>query len=175
MDNSLSLRNHINIHLRNPQHNYIISENCKHCKRDRRISYGTNFKTHQSLDIHQITPITYHHMYRTIIPTNQPHLTSNRESISSDTDTVYGFPDEDFDLDFSSNSISLQMVNNNSILSIYIKNNNCMEKCTICYEYLKSFQIIRTVICNHQFHYQCLDKWLESRRNCPLCRYEFFG
>lgn len=25
-------------------------------------------------------------------------------------------------------------------------------------------------VCTHKFHVSCIDKWLDSHRNCPLCR-----
>ena len=64
MDISLSLKRHIEVHLKNPQNNYILSEKCRHCKHDRRISYGTNFKTPKSLKTQTITPINYNNIYR---------------------------------------------------------------------------------------------------------------
>ena len=174
MDISLSLKKHIKIHLKNPQNNYILSEKCRHCKHDRRISYGTNFKTPKSLKTQTITPINYNNIYRlSNIPPTNPTASDYESDVS---DTVYGFSDADLlDLEYYLNpGISLQTVNNNSVLSIYVREDNNVEKCAICYDNLKSLQIIRNIVCNHYFHYKCIDTWLYENRTCPMCRYDFF-
>ena len=171
MDISLSLKKHIKIHLKNPQNNYILSENCKHCKHDRRISYGTNFKTPKSLKTQTITPINYNNIYRPSFNEITYPVASDYESESSET--IYGFPDEDIESFLNnSNNMSLETVNNNSILSIYVREGDNIERCPICYDELKTFQIVRTIVCNHQFHYDCVDKWFYQNRTCPMCRYE---
>ena len=47
------------------------------------------------------------------------------------------------------------------------------ETCNICGDLLKDSYTIKT-ICNHTFHYECLQKSLlhnyEKTNNCPLCR-----
>ena len=35
----------------------------------------------------------------------------------------------------------------------------------------ESFEIVRKLSCGHQFHQKCVDKWFETKDNCPLCRY----
>lgn len=51
-------------------------------------------------------------------------------------------------------------------------NNVIDNECIICYEKME-YGIIRTP-CNHYFHTECLNKWLESNKrdnkNCPICR-----
>lgn len=43
--------------------------------------------------------------------------------------------------------------------------------CTICQDELKDGDRVRTIrSCQHLFHAACLDPWLISKRNCPLCR-----
>lgn len=41
-------------------------------------------------------------------------------------------------------------------------------KCPIC---LDSLNKIYTTICNHDFHEDCINTWLETRNNCPICRH----
>lgn len=72
--------------------------------------------------------------------------------------------------------------NNNSI-NIYsylydnldekIKEN--VENCSICFEKLNSEDVLSITSCSHIYHYNCLDKWIESKKDCvdilcPLCR-----
>ena len=42
------------------------------------------------------------------------------------------------------------------------------QKCPICLEELESE--IKETSCEHTFHKYCLDKWLETKNSCPLCR-----
>ncbi|KAF8730098.1 hypothetical protein HU200_017065 [Digitaria exilis] len=46
-----------------------------------------------------------------------------------------------------------------------------MEQCHICLTEYEDGEQIRTLPCKHEFHLQCVDKWLkEIHRVCPLCR-----
>ncbi|KAL6633370.1 hypothetical protein ACP70R_026041 [Stipagrostis hirtigluma subsp. patula] len=46
-----------------------------------------------------------------------------------------------------------------------------MEQCHICLTEYDDGDQIRTLPCKHEFHLQCVDKWLkEVHRVCPLCR-----
>ena len=44
-----------------------------------------------------------------------------------------------------------------------------MSDCNICFEklVLKETQILH---CNHEFHDDCIEKWLEENNTCPYCR-----
>jgi len=46
-------------------------------------------------------------------------------------------------------------------------------KCPICFESWKYGIIYFTTCCNHQFHPECLEKWVIRTPNCPICRSEF--
>ncbi|KAL4453747.1 hypothetical protein ABPG74_009643 [Tetrahymena malaccensis] len=50
------------------------------------------------------------------------------------------------------------------------RNKQCCSLCLL--EFVKG-QKLRITICSHQFHSQCLEEWLESNENCPLCRQSF--
>ncbi len=43
-----------------------------------------------------------------------------------------------------------------------------MDPCSICTEPLSGER--RILACNHQFHQSCIDKWLEIKVTCPMCR-----
>ena len=45
------------------------------------------------------------------------------------------------------------------------------EKCSICWEPIGNLSR-KTLICNHSFHSNCVNRWLESNSSCPLCRRE---
>ena len=44
------------------------------------------------------------------------------------------------------------------------------EGCVICLERYKKNERIITLKCNHIFHFQCIEEWLENKESCPLCR-----
>ena len=44
------------------------------------------------------------------------------------------------------------------------------EECAICNINYKEGDIIRKFEkCPHFFHYKCIDKWLDTNKNCPVC------
>ena len=54
--------------------------------------------------------------------------------------------------------------------STYIEKSNDNNCCSICFETLKN-KSCRKLICNHQFHINCIDKWLSKNNSCPICRH----
>lgn len=46
--------------------------------------------------------------------------------------------------------------------------------CSICHEDMYFDQKITQTMCSHKFHTECLDKWLEKKHNCPMCRHGLF-
>lgn len=42
--------------------------------------------------------------------------------------------------------------------------------CKICFDDFESGNLIKILRCKHEFHAKCVDVWLQSHRNCPLCR-----
>ena len=42
-------------------------------------------------------------------------------------------------------------------------------ECSICYEKINKTNIYESK-CNHSFHVNCIEKWLERYNTCPLCR-----
>jgi hypothetical protein len=67
--------------------------------------------------------------------------------------------------------------NKNGILlnELIIKSNIYFTKdiflCSICLNE-KNDNIIRRLICNHDFHINCIDLWLSCNKTCPICRLE---
>ena len=169
---NLNLQRHIKIHLQNPDHNYILSENCPYCKHDRRISYGKHFQTPRTVG-HQVRfPIDYRNIYdASLYPTlhDRPRAPEPISPVSSNTVITY------FDTDsvYSSYYTSLKEVNHNSELSIYLRGNQDAERCPVCCSTIQSFQIVRTLFCGHRFHHECVDRWLENKNTCPVCRFTF--
>ena len=47
----------------------------------------------------------------------------------------------------------------------------CSE-CVVCMNTIKEGDIIRTLPCFHKYHRQCIDRWLQVKPQCPMCRAE---
>ena len=45
----------------------------------------------------------------------------------------------------------------------------CSE-CVVCMNTIKEGDIIRTLPCFHKYHRQCIDRWLQVKPQCPMCR-----
>ena len=45
-----------------------------------------------------------------------------------------------------------------------------ISNCVICMENFKEGDTLRTMICLHRFHRNCIDKWIKSNAICPICR-----
>jgi hypothetical protein len=43
------------------------------------------------------------------------------------------------------------------------------EECYICYENITNTEK-KVLICKHQFHKLCINRWLENNITCPICR-----
>ena len=74
--------------------------------------------------------------------------------------------------------VALDKLNLNTKL-IILNNNNLNyynqlsgpSGCSICNTQFKINDIIRKInMCNHFFHYECVDKWFQSKSTCPICR-----
>ncbi|GBL75951.1 hypothetical protein AVEN_61310-1 [Araneus ventricosus] len=42
--------------------------------------------------------------------------------------------------------------------------------CPICLGAATRQGQVKRLLCSHEFHQSCVDKWLNRSRNCPLCR-----
>ena len=60
----------------------------------------------------------------------------------------------------------------------YLLNNN--DFCSICRNHLEDYSIyikhpcqlnnsIIKGVCNHQFHYECINNWISKNNRCPNC------
>jgi len=93
--------------------------------------------------------------------TNNQHPNNYDNDDDEDSDIEYGFPNES----------DIKKINDNSILEVFRETQ--MKQCSVCYTNIKFGDIVRKLKCNHIFHQECVDKWLEEKLSCPLCRYKF--
>ena len=65
----------------------------------------------------------------------------------------------------------LHSLRENSTVDLYQNIESDYDTCCICRERLRNTDIIRRFnSCNHIFHMNCIDTWLESHTVCPVCR-----
>jgi hypothetical protein len=82
---------------------------------------------------------------------------------------------EDVDIEETDYFKCCKEINNILGKSEKIKENDILiknkEYCNICFEEY-SIKTYKRVLpdCKHCFHKKCIDKWLKSKSNCPICR-----
>ncbi|KAH7723884.1 ring finger-H2 protein [Aphelenchoides avenae] len=56
----------------------------------------------------------------------------------------------------------------------YVKDPNVpeqeRERCTVCLTDFETGDELRTLSCSHLFHVDCIDRWLQYNKKCPVCR-----
>ena len=48
------------------------------------------------------------------------------------------------------------------------------ETCTICLDNYEKNDEITELDCGHIYHYKCIYQWVQSKKSCPLCRFQLF-
>ena len=48
-------------------------------------------------------------------------------------------------------------------------------ECPICMEDMVAGAVVRTLPCFHRLHKDCIDKWLEVKKTCPICKTSVSG
>jgi len=57
-------------------------------------------------------------------------------------------------------------------VSLYVKSLDGIGSCVVCMEEYETGGYLRKLSCKHEFHKECIDKWLESHFTCPTCKKE---
>lgn len=54
--------------------------------------------------------------------------------------------------------------------SVDEKSSLLQRECPVCLEKFEVGQQVRTLQCLHSFHMDCIDHWLHTNKNCPVCK-----
>lgn len=66
------------------------------------------------------------------------------------------------------NNVSLESLRTQTTIEVY---EGEPEMCTICRAEMNEGHVVRKInSCGHQFHINCIDRWLEEHTRCPTCR-----
>lgn len=133
---------HINVHLINPDINYVKTENCRFCARDRKIHYGGY------ADIKNTYGVTYEFNYYWLIQLRNTAILHNLPV----NDKLYRLT---------------KVKNTHNIISHKCKNGKQM--CSICM-FNDNKKYVKLKKCQHIFHQECLKEWTYYSDTCPLCR-----
>ena len=66
--------------------------------------------------------------------------------------------------------INKNLINKSSVS--VCKNYNKDDVCVICQDEVSKGDIIRTLICKHLYHLECIDTWFSENKKCPTCKNE---
>ncbi|KAF8052381.1 hypothetical protein N665_1564s0003 [Sinapis alba] len=82
-----------------------------------------------------------------------------------------GLPEEDVKNHLKTRTCSVINLAEESSSSPQTKDRET-EPCTICQESFKNEEKIATLDCGHEYHAECLEKWLIVKNVCPICKSE---
>ena len=108
-----------------------------------------------------------------------PSLNNIQNMIDSILGTIPNMPNE-LSIEFPINNLppvsqlnSIENINNQSYLITVNEHNKhtyIHEECSICNINYNLEDIVRKFDkCPHYFHYKCIDRWLNTNKNCPIC------
>eukprot|EP00581_Thalassiosira_minuscula_P008079 CAMPEP_0183704376 /NCGR_PEP_ID=MMETSP0737-20130205/1709_1 /TAXON_ID=385413 /ORGANISM="Thalassiosira miniscula, Strain CCMP1093" /LENGTH=476 /DNA_ID=CAMNT_0025931219 /DNA_START=74 /DNA_END=1504 /DNA_ORIENTATION=- len=136
--------------------------------------------TQEGVRLNQMSPIDRHilqmlmsNAVRTGAATNE---TANQ--ILEELLQQYGFPDEDNLRQGGRRAATPQQIEQNTTTQTLDKESIAelsenQSTCNICLEEFKTGDEMRKVThCNHTFHKECIDRWLERVASCPICKHE---
>jgi hypothetical protein len=71
---------------------------------------------------------------------------------------------------FVSHGVTKEQVEEYCAATPFISSLNIGASCPICLGEYQTEESVRTLPCVHAYHADCIDAWLKTCNNCPLCR-----
>ena len=169
---------HYTYHTRFSNINFVRVNNCPYCKRSRRINYDNNLRVSQPNNvlssIEQLSNVSrVIREYNNIRDRNMPNVylidrhQQNQQQNSSNNNNLYERLNS---LEDHVVKTTLETINKHSNIIVNDKKDD--QRCVICLKNIKKNEIVRELKCNHSFHIKCIDRWLETNKYCPICKYK---
>ena len=95
----------------------------------------------------------------------QRNTTQNINDMNTRVESLRGILNSLIPNDIIQNGLSIEIIND-----IKRSNEILKDDCSICLN--KENKEIMILNCNHNFHSDCLQKWLIRSKKCPICRNE---
>jgi len=83
-----------------------------------------------------------------------------------DQDTIYNMLNINMDVYDPPSTTVLDQC----ITSTYVKHEHDDESCAICLCEFEDNENVKKLICNHQFHDNCIMTWFKDHSTCPICK-----
>ena len=95
---------------------------------------------------------------------NQPSSTTQEtQTATTEDDLIY------FETSPANTGLPLSLLTSRTTLGV--KTDDAESTCVICHNNIEKNSIYRKINqCEHMFHVQCIDEWLQSNSTCPVCR-----
>ena len=76
----------------------------------------------------------------------------------------------------SNHNLSITIDNSPDFSRLYIREtlsplHQPLFTCSICLD--DSTENVKTLLCGHKFHKDCIEEWFDREETCPMCRIEF--
>ena len=114
------------------------------------------------------------------------HLVNSRDFTGNDYDQLHNFVDENGPAAMSYfsaigateaeiNRLPRRTIEANDDLLSRLGVGGQQQQCSICLEQFQVGETVRTIPCFHTFHSSCIDPWLATKSECPICKHSAIG
>ena len=128
----------------------------RYLNRMRRIPVFSPIRSSEYLTVRRYNPTFSIDFYVSVPNNNNEDSNTTYQTLSQLEDVKIG--------------ISLKKLIKNSIVKLSTSESGL---CVICQDDIGVKEVIRNINkCNHNFHIDCIDRWLSENKKCPICKSE---